>query len=175
MKKAVLSICILLCFVFMGIMFDFSNTPYKQQDIKPLLAQYMHLNAYSLPHVQFHYYGTLVTSTMPYDFIEFFIRKASHVTEYTILTLLFLITFSCTSISLRKAVPIAMILSFLYACLDEWHQSFVPDRTGHIIDVVTFDSFGIIIGTLLFGIGRSIYTRKKRKQLSIEKRQSVAE
>jgi len=33
----------------------------------------------------------------------------------------------------------------LYALTDEWHQSFVPDRTGRLDDVVT-DAVGALIG-----------------------------
>ena len=39
-------------------------------------------------------------------------------------------------------------LTVLYGLSDEWHQSFVPDRTGRLDDVVT-DSIGSGIGLVV--------------------------
>ena len=66
------------------------------------------------------------------------LRKCAHVTEYAILAFL-----------LRRAVatPWAAAAAFLYACSDEYHQSFVVGREGRPRDVA-IDSIGIIIGLL---------------------------
>ena len=48
---------------------------------------------------------------------------------------------------LRDAV-IAFGLTLLFAVSDEWHQSFVPDRTGRLDDVVT-DAIGALAGLAL--------------------------
>ncbi|GER67486.1 hypothetical protein BpJC7_00160 [Weizmannia acidilactici] len=149
-----------LSILFMAVMFAFSNQPYKEQDMRPELEKLIHLNAGSLPKVEFYYGGALVTSTLPYDFIEFWIRKACHVMEYMVLTLLVLFTLRMASVPTRYAVPAGFLASFIYANLDEWHQTFISGRTGHFIDVVTFDSFGILAGICLFvGIARARGTK----------------
>ncbi|WP_018662061.1 VanZ family protein [Heyndrickxia acidiproducens] len=149
-RKEGLLILGVILLVFMFVMFSFSNTPYKEQDMRPFLEKIIHLNENSLPDIEFFYGGSLVTSKMPYDFIEFFIRKASHVTEYALLAFLAGVFVRFARPRLRVAAYFAsFFFSFFYACLDEWHQSFIQGRTGHIIDVITFDSFGILIGLCL--------------------------
>ena len=44
----------------------------------------------------------------------------------------------------RDAV-IALGITIAFALSDEWHQSFVPDRTGRLDDVVT-DTIGALVG-----------------------------
>ena len=60
-------------------------------------------------------------------------------------------------------VVIAFAVTVLYGASDEWHQSFVPDRTGRLDDLVV-DTIGVIVGlglaagltrfaeSLLFGV-----------------------
>jgi VanZ family protein len=69
---------------------------------------------------------------------DLILRKCAHVTEYAILTFL-----------LRRALaaPWAAGAAFLYACSDEFHQSFVLGREGRPRDVA-IDSIGIVIGLL---------------------------
>jgi VanZ family protein len=71
-------------------------------------------------------------------FWDTILRKCAHVTEYAILAFL-----------LRRAVttPWAAAAAFLYACSDEYHQSFVVGREGRPRDVA-IDSIGIVIGLL---------------------------
>jgi uncharacterized membrane-anchored protein len=50
---------------------------------------------------------------------------------------------------------IALILSIIYAILDEFHQSFVPGRNASMRDILT-DSAGIILSLLIY-----FYTNKR--------------
>jgi len=45
-------------------------------------------------------------------------------------------------------VVIASAVTVLYGASDEWHQSFVPDRTGRLDDLVV-DTIGAIVGLAL--------------------------
>src|SRR5262249_54217159 len=69
---------------------------------------------------------------------DLILRKCAHITEYAILAFL-----------LRRALstPWAAAAAFLYACSDEFHQSFVVGREGRPRDVA-IDSIGIVIGLL---------------------------
>lgn len=69
-------------------------------------------------------------------FIHFLIRKLAHFLEYAILGLLAARAFSSSP---KQAVRsrwflISLFLIIGYALLDEYHQRFVPSRTGSIID-----------------------------------------
>jgi VanZ family protein len=71
--------------------------------------------------------------------IDFIGRKLVHMASFGTLAYLWFWT-------LRGAVPrpmlIAVVIAVLYACSDEWHQSFVEGRHGTPVDVV-IDSVGI--------------------------------
>lgn len=54
---------------------------------------------------------------------------------------------------------ISIIICFIYACTDEFHQTFVSQRTGQISDVL-IDTVGAIIGCMVFNF---IYKKVKRK------------
>ena len=91
--------------------------------------------------------------------IHFLIRKGGHLSEYAILAWLAL---RALRSSLRlppgvwswKAAGLALLIAATYAATDEFHQSFVPQRTASPIDVM-IDTTGAIIALLLaFGWGK---------------------
>lgn len=83
------------------------------------------------------------------DAIENTVRKAAHMTEYGILSILFYIWLGKWQFGVRKRGILAIILSALYACSDEFHQLFIPGRAGMVRDVL-IDSAGAILGILVF-------------------------
>jgi VanZ family protein len=144
-------------------MFDASNTPYQQQDIKPLLHKYITLTPNTLPDIHFLYDSDLITTQQPYDFVEFFFRKSGHVFEYTILTSLLLIILHYTKLDLRIRILVSFICAFLFACTDEYHQTFIAGRTGHFMDVYTFDSAGMILGIMIYLVIHTVKNRTRKK------------
>ena len=78
--------------------------------------------------------------------IEPTVRKVAHMMEYAIGAMLFygiLITYEKYSLRGRIIMTIAFII--LYAGLDEFHQSFINERNGNLIDI-GIDSFGGALG-----------------------------
>jgi VanZ family protein len=73
---------------------------------------------------------------------HFYIRKSGHVVGYAILSILLFRAWRATlpAMSNMKWTPrwatIAILGTALVASLDEWHQSFIPSRTGRWQDVV---------------------------------------
>ena len=67
-------------------------------------------------------------------------------TEYAVLGILLFLTLTLWGI--RHIVRTALSAGILYAALDEYHQTFVPGRSGQIRDVV-IDSLGLLFGILL--------------------------
>lgn len=83
---------------------------------------------------------------------HFYIRKSGHVVGYGILSGLLFRAWKTTLPSMRKWMfrwsGIAMLGTILVASLDEWHQSFIPSRTGRWQDVV-IDTCGALAAQLL--------------------------
>ena len=81
---------------------------------------------------------------------EHILRKGAHVAEYAVLGALLLL---CVKQYLpekegRYQIVLACLLGVLYAASDEFHQTFVPGRSGEIKDVC-IDSIGVVLGNLL--------------------------
>lgn len=91
-----------------------------------------------------------------YKGFEFLIRKIAHVTEYFILSFLFLRAFIASKFSFKKSIVFTAIFSILYAATDEIHQIFVSDRGPSPVDVM-IDSIGIL-GYLVIRLFRNINT-----------------
>ena len=86
------------------------------------------------------------------QWIEHPIRKAAHMTEYAILALLLLGTITKDRIT-RKQLLAVICLVAAYAATDEYHQLFVPGRSGQVRDVV-IDTVG---GTLGLGAWLAVH------------------
>lgn len=87
------------------------------------------------------------------------VRKTAHATEYAMLAGLVL-GMVTVSIIRWKNVLTAISVSVLYAATDEFHQLFVPARSGQVKDVL-IDGCGAIIGTLIiWGIYYLVHKKK---------------
>ena len=72
---------------------------------------------------------------------DFIIKKSAHIIVYAIL---FYLIYRADNANRGDAPPRywpAFLITFLYACFDEWHQSWVPGRNARLYDV-GFDMFG---------------------------------
>ena len=85
------------------------------------------------------------------------VRKCAHFTIYLILGILVISLLSEYSILNFKTVLYTLLIVFLYACSDEFHQLFVSGRSSEIGDVL-IDSSGGFIGSYLYYL-----FRRKRK------------
>jgi VanZ family protein len=81
---------------------------------------------------------------------HFYIRKTGHFIGYFILSVLLFRAWRLTlpvgrpAPWARRWATIAFFMSVLVASLDEWHQSFLPSRTGKVSDVL-LDSCGVLL------------------------------
>lgn len=92
--------------------------------------------------------------------IETPLRKAAHMTEYAVLSILMYIWFG----KWRTAI----VLAALYAASDELHQLFVPGRAGRFGDVL-IDSAGAALGVFIFmGVKRCIISLRNRHKYKIQ-------
>ncbi len=146
--------------MMMGILFISSHTPYQQQDMKPFFKDYVTITQDDLPQIEFMYDGTLVTPSVPYQYVEFFIRKSAHVVSFGLLTLLCVLAFK--ERGRQPSLLFGSLSAFAYALFDEFHQSLVKGRTGHLIDVFIPDTLGILLAALLYMIVNQFHLKKSR-------------
>jgi VanZ family protein len=87
---------------------------------------------------------------------HFFIRKGGHVFGYGLLSILLFRAWRETIPSIENSkwmlrwASIAVLGTALVASLDEWHQSYLPSRTGAFHDVVLDTCAGIAAQILVF-------------------------
>ncbi len=83
------------------------------------------------------------------------IRKAAHLTEYAVLTV---VAYGAAVIGLhqtkRRPLQLALACAVLFAISDEWHQRFVPSRTSTFQDVC-IDLAGACIAIVVIMLVRS--------------------
>lgn len=75
--------------------------------------------------------------------IRFFVFKSFHLIEYAILVILLFYASRKTTVS--------VLVAYLYACTDEFHQLFSPGRTSKFTDTL-IDLLGIAIGLAVYKI-----------------------
>lgn len=81
------------------------------------------------------------------------IRKTAHMTLYAILA------FCAACSQIKPSFKKVLLFCACYACTDEFHQLFIPGRSGEIRDVC-IDCLGACIGFLLFtGIKKTVKSR----------------
>lgn len=93
--------------------------------------------------------------------VDFIIRKAAHFIEYFVL---YILLYRATSINRNKDIkPFlwSILIVFLYACSDEFHQAFVPGRGPAFRDVLVDTSAGLTAFLIMYSI-----TLKKRPDSS---------
>jgi VanZ family protein len=101
---------------------------------------------YPILHFLFH------MDLVRFGFWHHYIRKTGHFVGYFILSLLLFRAWKATlrlpSLWAMRWATIAFFMSALVASLDEWHQTFLPSRTGAFRDVV-LDSTGALTAQFL--------------------------
>ncbi len=85
---------------------------------------------------------------------RFLILKSFHLIEYAFLSILLFLAF--------KKLKISIIIAYIYAISDEFHQTFIPGRTGRFRDTL-IDLIGIFIGIFIFSQLKKIKIPKKIK------------
>jgi VanZ family protein len=100
---------------------------------------------------------------------NFYIRKTGHVCGYFGLSFLLYRAWRATIPLIErrrwsvKWSRIAFLMTALVACLDEWHQTYIPSRTGRVQDVLLDSSAALAaqLGILLWLRGRGPAGRKQ--------------
>ena len=83
------------------------------------------------------------------DTLTFIIRKAAHMSEYAI-----------SNVISKHTLSLSLLVTFIYACSDEFHQLFIPGRSGQFKDVLIDTSGALIMLMIIF-----LWQRKKKSKL----------
>lgn len=155
-RRVLIDLIVIVCFLA-GIFFS-SSQPYEKQDLRGTIRHYLDMKQVEekFGHLSFQYgkKEISVRSVGPDGFVEFFIRKGTHFLTFAVFGVLFyrVFRYRCTT---REALGWGGFITVLLAVADEWHQSFTPNRTAMITDVV-LDVSGLMTALLLIAIVRSI-------------------
>ena len=171
-------ICLLLAILWMAVIFMFSNRPADESARDSSFVGEIILHV-TVP--DFEELSPAVQEEM-LESITYPVRKCAHMTEYAVLAALWFGTLYLAHAAsanadgrtksaglplfIRKACSPhvaaasrnAFLISVLYACTDEFHQIFVPGRSGEPTDVL-IDAGGAVIGLLLTVILRAAYLK----------------
>lgn len=102
--------------------------------------------------------STSTTSNSNIDLWQIIIRKTAHILEYLVL---YLLMYNYIRFYSKNPVKLSIILTLIYACIDESHQLFVDGRDGKPLDIL-IDSIGIFIGYII----EVLYEKKIKKRIS---------
>lgn len=108
--------------------------------------------------------------------IEGLVRKAAHMTEYAVLALFISIALDAWELNLLgikaklylKRIYIVVGICALYACSDEYHQTFIMGRTGRVSDVI-IDTIGSVlmmgfISFFVFRVGNKLIAEANNRK-----------
>ncbi len=142
----------LLMIIWMVVIFSFSNSNGVKSDS---LSKGIISNSITIYE---HVTNKTVDKDYYLDRLDYPVRKLAHFSEYAILGFL-VIQFSL-SFNMLYAGSFSILLCFLYAMSDEFHQLFITGRSGQFTDVL-IDTLGAIVMICII----KIFTRKKGNKL----------
>jgi len=105
-----------------------------------------------------------------FEYWHFYMRKGGHVFGYGLLSILLFRAWRETLPSISGArwtfrwSSIALLGTALVASLDEWHQSFIPSRTGTWKDVVLDTCAGLVAQILILLFVKWFPAARKRRE-----------
>lgn len=94
---------------------------------------------------------------------DYRVRKLAHFSIYLIGGMLIYNYINTFDIKAKKKFIISIMIGILYAAFDEYHQSFIAERSAQILDVC-IDSLGIITGVILISLIKKwgeVYNERK--------------
>ncbi len=147
-----------------AVIFYTSSQSSSDQDVKPMMGDVIAVEWMRplVSWISFSYHGRerSVAELGLEPFLEFMIRKSAHFGVYFLLALLIYWAISKTvSIRKRNLVIMTFLLTVHFATVDELNQSFTPERTPYIFDVL-IDAAGAL-AALLCVIGWSFWKKRR--------------
>ena len=149
----VVKICFLV--LWMALIFSFSNQ--KDVDSSKVSDGFIDRTVFKI----YKIFNENITKEKENEIIEKYtypIRKLAHYTLYFILGILSFLVVKDYSIN-KKLIIYSLLICFLYACSDEFHQLFIIGRSARVLDVM-IDTFGSLCGISIFYIFNKKISKK---------------
>lgn len=141
----VVKICFLV--LWMALIFSFSNQKdVESSNVSDSFIDRTVVKIYKI-------FNENITKEKENEIIEKYtypIRKLAHYTLYFILGILSFLVVKDYSIN-KKLIIYSLLICFLYACSDEFHQLFIIGRSARVLDVI-IDTFGSFCSISIFYI-----------------------
>ena len=133
-------ICLIILFIWLGFIFIMSNTSSVEstKQSKTLINNVL-LTTNKITNIDIDSVTKIIHKP---------VRKLAHITEFFILSIIVIILLKNKIIDYNKLLLISISICFIFACLDEYHQTFIPGRTGQFSDVL-IDMIGVLFGSLI--------------------------
>jgi VanZ family protein len=135
--------------IWLGVLAWFSSDTFSAEHTGRILARLIHF-----------LFGEV--SRLTFQQIHFLVRKSAHFVSYGLLSGFAFFTWRATlPLHQRWAARwsgLALLLTFLAGCSDEFHQSFVPSRTSSLRDV-GIDMAGAVLVQIIIAL--AIWRRGK--------------
>ncbi len=96
--------------------------------------------------------------------MNYLVRKNAHFFAYLILGILVMNVLRTSRVSNTKGFILSLMFCILYAISDEFHQLFVPGRSGQMRDVL-IDSTGAAIGIGMYVVVKFIVNKVQIRNL----------
>lgn len=108
-------------------------------------------------------------------FLQQYIRKLAHFTEFALLGFFLTLFYAAWQKKLIKLPLLPFPLGVIYACSDEWHQTFISGRSGEFRDIL-IDTAGVATGILTAILILWLFTlvQQKRQRKDINHSNSKA-
>lgn len=100
--------------------------------------------------IQSQFFIDLIYKLFGIRISSFIIRKLAHIFMFILISISMTILIYTICRNLLLSIGLSTILSIIYACMDEYMQTFIEGRSGSIKDVI-IDSCGVVIGIIIIG------------------------
>ena len=127
----------------MGFIFCMSNQP---ANISKELSQNIEKLLNSTPII-----GNILSDILNSANSQFIVRKSAHIILFCFLSILCFVVIYELKRNVKISTLASFSITFIYACMDEIHQLFIPGRSGKINDVL-IDSIGVIMGLIFINL-----------------------
>lgn len=153
--KLIISICLIL--IWIGVIFGFSSksgdeSNAQSKGIIQSVAETAITHSNEKNKTINGKYVAKKTSTIA-EMLNVIVRKSAHASIFCVLSILVMkFILILKGENKFRYYIVGMVICFLYACTDEFHQLYVPGRTGRFTDAL-IDTLGATIGcVVIWGI-----------------------
>ena len=157
-------LAVIVCLLWMAFIFyQSSQTSQQSNELSHEIVNYIGSQQKEETKVETPESMVIQESKWSFEQVNVFIRKSAHAFEFFILAILLAWVLIEYHISGWKVTVMTLLAVLLYAISDEFHQLFVPGRSGQLKDVL-IDTAGGAIGLALLALILYLKNRYKAKE-----------